>query len=473
MSKKYKTLNDYLFPLNYSVESKEDVLDFLININPDKSGFLTKEYGFKNFFNKLYQDFLNFPFTQESNNWTFTHKLYHFIRDDINFKLGICIECGCRCYFVNFKEGYLQFCSTICKNKSKIVKDKISKSNRKKDEHEKCLSKEAKEIEKYGTLGLSRSEKIKISRIKNAGSLEKSYELSVQKNRETCMKRYNCPNGGGTKESIEKGKQTKFMKTGYESNFQNPEWKEQMRLKNIETIGVEYFSQTSEWKEKTIQTNLKNTGKEWFSQTQEYLESSNKTFNEKYNGRGFGSNIIKEQEEHIIEQKYNAKNYMQSNHFLENVDIYVQKGYETRKKNGTERTSSIEQKVKLFLQTNNIKYEYEYKSDLYPFHCDFYLSNYDLYIEILGHWTHGEHPFNEENKDDVKLLEKWKSKIKINDGQINQYGTAVDVWTMRDPLKRKIAKENNINYLEIFSNDINECIKIILDKIKELKGDSI
>lgn len=41
--KKYNNLEDYLFPLNYSVESKADVLDFLLNINPDTSGYLTKE----------------------------------------------------------------------------------------------------------------------------------------------------------------------------------------------------------------------------------------------------------------------------------------------------------------------------------------------------------------------------------------------------------------------------------------------
>lgn len=318
-------------------------------------------------------------------------------------------------------------------------------------------------------LGYPLVKKNKISRIQNSGSLEKSYELSVQKSIETCMERYNCPNGGGTKESIEKGKQTKFIKTGYESNFQNPEWKEQMKIKNVKTIGVEYFSQTPEWKEKTIQTNLKNTGKEWFSQTQEYLESSNKTFNEKYNGRGFGSNIIREYEEHIIEQKYNSKNYTQSNHFLENVDTYVQKGYETRKRNGTERKSSIEQKIKLFLQTNNIDYEYEYKSNLYPFHCDFYLSDYDLYIEIQGHWTHGQHPFDENNECDVKLLEKWKSKIKYNNGKINQYKTAIEVWTIRDVLKRKIAKDNNLNYLEIFSSNLDECVNTILEKINDIK----
>lgn len=62
---KYNNLNDYLFPSNYSIESKTDVLDFLLNINPDISGFLTREIGFKKYFPKLYQDFLNFHFIEE------------------------------------------------------------------------------------------------------------------------------------------------------------------------------------------------------------------------------------------------------------------------------------------------------------------------------------------------------------------------------------------------------------------------
>ena len=68
------TLVDYNFPINYSPDSKEDVLDFLLNYNIDKSGTLTKESGFKKFFPKLYQQFLQITYPEECKTWKFTHK---------------------------------------------------------------------------------------------------------------------------------------------------------------------------------------------------------------------------------------------------------------------------------------------------------------------------------------------------------------------------------------------------------------
>ena len=47
----------------------------------------------------------------------------------------------------------------------------------------------------------------------------------------------------------------------------------------------------------------------------------------------------------------------------------------------------------------------------------------------------------------------------MNDKHTNFYDTAIETWTQRDPLKRKTAKENNLNWVEIFSNDLNEVIK--------------
>lgn len=52
----------------------------------------------------------------------------------------------------------------------------------------------------------------------------------------------------------------------------------------------------------------------------------------------------------------------------------------------------------------------QYKEKRYPFCCDFYIKTFDLFIEINGNWTHGPHPFNDNNKEDLTLLEEWKSK---------------------------------------------------------------
>ena len=60
-------------------------------------------------------------------------------------------------------------------------------------------------------------------------------------------------------------------------------------------------------------------------------------------------------------------------------------------------------------------------SDLYPFKCDFYIIDYDLYIEIQGTWMHGKHPYNKNNENDALLLQKWKSMLIRQDMHIHQH----------------------------------------------------
>ena len=79
-----------------------------------------------------------------------------------------------------------------------------------------------------------------------------------------------------------------------------------------------------------------------------------------------------------------------------------------------------------------------------------------------GLWTHGSHPYDKNNIEDQKLLEKWESK------DSKYYKDAIKTWTIRDVLKRETAKLNNLNYLEIFGKEINEeyIFNLIDEKIK-------
>lgn len=88
----------------------------------------------------------------------------------------------------------------------------------------------------------------------------------------------------------------------------------------------------------------------------------------------------------------------------------------------------------------------QYKCDRYPFNCDFYISSEDLFIELNAHWTHGFAPFDSTNMEHIKKLEMWKEKAKTS----NYYKSAIKVWTEKDPLKQRIAKENNLNYIVIY-----------------------
>ena len=95
--------------------------------------------------------------------------------------------------------------------------------------------------------------------------------------------------------------------------------------------------------------------------------------------------------------------------------------------------------------------------------CDFYLPKYDLFIEIQGSWTHGGHPFDKNNNDDIKILHKWISK------NTKYYDNAIEVWTKRDVEKRQIAQINNLNFVEIFSKYPDVVIKEVSKILKKQK----
>ena len=78
----------------------------------------------------------------------------------------------------------------------------------------------------------------------------------------------------------------------------------------------------------------------------------------------------------------------------------------------------------------------------YPFQCDFYVKSQDMFIEVNGNWTHGDHPFDSNNEDDLKTLKEWEEKAKTS----KYYQNAIYTWTDLDVRKQNFAKENNLNY---------------------------
>ena len=66
---------------------------------------------------------------------------------------------------------------------------------------------------------------------------------------------------------------------------------------------------------------------------------------------------------------------------------------------------------------------------------------------------------DEYSKDDQSELQKMINK------NTDYYDIAIDTWTVRDPLKRKTAKENGLNWMEVFTNDINVLIENVKSKI--------
>lgn len=121
----------------------------------------------------------------------------------------------------------------------------------------------------------------------------------------------------------------------------------------------------------------------------------------------------------------------------------------TKRTNGTFNTSKPEEEVYQYLLSffSSEDIIRQYRSDLYPFACDFYIKSLHLYIECNFCWTHGKEPFNCENIEHIKLLEEMKEKAKSS----NFYQNAIYTWTVRDVIKRQNAKENNLNWIEFFN----------------------
>ena len=132
----------------------------------------------------------------------------------------------------------------------------------------------------------------------------------------------------------------------------------------------------------------------------------------------------------------------------------------TKTRNNTLNSSRLENILNTLLG-NMFNIELQYKSDEYPFLCDCYIKDFNLYIELNGHWTHGPHPFNPDSLEDQNKLNEIRAKQAYymnNENKLkkNSYYVAERVWTQVDPLKLKYAKNNKLNYLALYNiNDTN------------------
>lgn len=130
----------------------------------------------------------------------------------------------------------------------------------------------------------------------------------------------------------------------------------------------------------------------------------------------------------------------------------------TKKRNGSFSQSKYEKIIeKLLLDNygkNDIYTEY-IDIERYPFKCDFYIKSLDLFIELNIHPSHGNHHFDSNNLEDIKLKE---NLISINDDWSNMI---LDVWCNRDIKKFDTAHKNSLNYIAVYSNTYEEFINAI------------
>lgn len=140
-----------------------------------------------------------------------------------------------------------------------------------------------------------------------------------------------------------------------------------------------------------------------------------------------------------------SKEYRQNNSLAQSRPEVIAKKLASRKRNNTVNTSKYEEYFNSFLieaigQNNFVR---QYSEERYPFACDFYIPQLDLFIELNHCWTHG---FRHYDKNDTICQEQllcWQEKAK--DSQF--YAQAIDTWTNRDIIKYTTAQNNNLNYI--------------------------
>ena len=333
--------------------------------------------------------------------YNLTIKEYRYrIKNDIPLeKVFTCKHCGKPIKYT-VKHHYSKFCNKQCFNiyRKQHMNSIVSKMK------QTCL-------EKYGVENYSQT---------------KEYQEKFKK---TCLSKYNVDNPAKIKFIQNKAKNTCLKKYGVEYYQQTKECQNKIKQTCLDKYGVDSYLKTEEKQIKTKQNNLKKYGVENTTQLQKVKDKMKQT------------NL----------RKYGAKTYAESQNFKQHQDEIQQKIYDTKKQNNTFHVSSEEEKVYRLLLTKFGKEDVErqYKSEVYPFACDFYIKSLDLYIEYNGYWTHGSEEFNKYNNKHLNILKEWKKKVNevnFKGKKKKQFKSAIYTWTVLDPLKLKTAKDNKLNY---------------------------
>lgn len=125
----------------------------------------------------------------------------------------------------------------------------------------------------------------------------------------------------------------------------------------------------------------------------------------------------------------------------------VDKMEETKRRRGTWSISKPENQLYEQLKSTGKTVLRQYKDPRYPFRCDFYIKEDDLFIELNAHWTHGGRPFDPNDESCLKQLKEWEEKAKTSEF----YRQAIEIWTRRDVEKAKVAKDNHLKYIAIYN----------------------
>lgn len=250
--------------------------------------------------------------------------------------------------------------------------------------------------------------------------MKKNAPMIAAKSRKTCLGKYGVEYYGQTAEA--RKAQSERMHGNLDVFLAKTRATMQKRY------GVNYSWESAALRNKAYSTMQKRYGTSCYCQSDDYRENLDSIMDKVRN-----TNM----------SRYGAPVYTQSDEYKQNVDDIQSRIIATKRQNGVLNTSTVEKHVKGFDD-----FESQYNNDSrYPYLCDFYDKDRDLFIEVNASWTHGYHWYEVEN--DVDTCKKWKVKSKKSE----YYANALEVFTKRDVEKRETARVSNLNYVTLWDSD--------------------
>lgn len=350
----------------------------------------------------------------------------------------VCVICGKPVKFLNGKKNQL-FNKTCCKEHAnmldgitvkKVLKDIYSDVNKKQEINNKiretCLL-------KYG---------------------DEHYSNRI-KAKETCLQRYGVTSPLKSEIFKQKSKDTCLQKYGVEYTGQIPEKIEKTHKACLEKYGVDSVFKVQKFRNQSLDTCIKK-----YASNEDDINSIVNIGQLKY---------VKDKIKNTCLEKYGVENPMQTQYYKNLISSILssneiqEKIYNTKLLNNSFNISYQEDICFELLKQKYSDCIRQYKSDLYPFNCDFYIPSLDLYIEYNGSHYHHYHPFDINDDNDINELNRLKEKANNSNahknGKKSQYDNIIYTWTILDVKKRNIAQQNNLNYIEFWNiNEIKEWI---------------
>lgn len=259
-----------------------------------------------------------------------------------------------------------------------------------------------------------------------------------------------------------KRKATCRQKYGVDNPMQVDAVKALQKACVLDRFGVENVSQSDVVIQRRKQTNLMRYGATSYAGSQEGKSRIEATMLARYGTKNFMQSeaakavipAMVEKARRTQEERFGASHYAQSEEYRVNQPMYKQAELEAKRQHHTFNTSVCEdllyeRLVAVFGAGHVIR---QYQDERYPYACDFYVKDRDLFIELNASWTHGGRWWQSDSFWCRQQRDVWHGKAEVH----AFYRQALDTWLVRDAAKRASAEAAGLNYLVFWDANLKD-----------------